>query len=86
MRWLEAWPEEPADWQQAAQFKDVLLYLTATELAELGQQVDGLVDRYLDRLPRPELRPPGARLISYIQVAVPRREPGTTPARARSGG
>lgn len=78
MRWLEAWPEEPADWQQAAGFKDVLLYLTAAELAELSNQVDGLVDRYLDRLPRPELRPPGARLISYIQVAVPRQKPGTT--------
>jgi hypothetical protein len=79
MHWLKAWPDEPADWQQAAQFKDVLLYLTAAELAELGNQVDGLVNRYLDRLPRAELRPPGARLISYIQVAVPQQKPGITP-------
>ncbi len=86
MHWLEAQPDEPADWQQAAQFKDVLLYLTAAELAELGDQVAGLVDRYLDRLPRPELRPPGARLVSYIQVAVPRQKPEPSPARASGGG
>jgi DNA-binding transcriptional ArsR family regulator len=86
MRWLEAWPDEPADWQQAAYFTDVLLYLTAAELAELGNQVAGLVDRYLDRLPSPELRPPGARLISYIQVAVPRQKPGLPPRGAAAEG
>jgi hypothetical protein len=37
MRWLEARPGEPEEWQQAAQFGDTLLWLTAGELAELGR-------------------------------------------------
>jgi Helix-turn-helix domain len=76
MGWLEASADEPAEWQQAALFGDVLLYLTAAELAELGEQVDRLLDRYLDRTTQPEMRPPGARLIGYIQVAVPHQGPG----------
>jgi helix-turn-helix protein len=74
--WLEARANEPAEWQQAALFGDVFLYLTAAELAELGEQVDLLLDRYVDRTTRPELRPPGARLVTYIQVAAPRQDPG----------
>jgi DNA-binding transcriptional ArsR family regulator len=79
MRWLEAMPDEPAEWQQAAKFGDVFLYLTAAELTELRQQVGGLTDRYLDRLVDPAQRPPGARLVSYIQVAVPQARPVTAP-------
>jgi DNA-binding transcriptional ArsR family regulator len=75
MAWLEARADEPAEWQQAALFGDIWLYLTAAELTELGEQVDRLFDRYIDRLSRPELRPPGARLVSYIQVAAPRQGP-----------
>src|SRR5215469_1755337 len=78
--WLEARPDEPAEWQQAALFGDVFLYLTAAELAELGEQVDLLLDRYADRVTRPELRPPGARLVTYIQVAAPRQDPGRSGA------
>jgi hypothetical protein len=74
--WVEDREEEPAEWQQAAVFGDMFLYLTAAELAELGEQVDGLFDRYMDRLTRPELRPPGARLVTYIQVAAPKQVPG----------
>jgi hypothetical protein len=74
--WLEARASEPAEWQEAALFGDVFLYLTAAELAELGEQVDGLLDRYMDRLTKPELRPPGARLITYIHHAAPQQGPG----------
>lgn len=76
MGWLEASENEPAEWQRAALFRDVYLYLTPAELAELGEQVDRLLDRYLDRATRPELRPPGARLITHIQVAAPHQPPG----------
>jgi hypothetical protein len=71
MRWLEARAEEPAPWQQAAQFGDIFLWLTAGELAELGRQVDDLLDPYVDRLRTPELRPEGARLVSYLRLAFP---------------
>jgi DNA-binding transcriptional ArsR family regulator len=78
MSWLEARPDEPAEWQQAALFGDLYVYLTADELTELGQQVDRLLYRYIDRNTRPELRPPGARLVSYIHVAAPYQGPGRT--------
>jgi DNA-binding transcriptional ArsR family regulator len=81
MLWLEARPDETAEWQQAARFTDLLLYLTAAELTELGEQMDGLIDRYLDRLTSPQSRPQGARLISFIQVAAPNQGP-----RARRSG
>ena len=88
MSWLEAQPGEPEEWQQAALFGDLFVYLTAAELTELGQQVDLLLYRYLDRTTRPELRPPGARLVSYIHMAAPYQGPGGTgqgPAAGQEG-
>lgn len=71
MRWLEVKPDEPEEWQQAAQFGDTLLYLTASELADLGVRTRELVYAYLDRQLDPALRPPGARLVSYLHIAHP---------------
>jgi predicted ArsR family transcriptional regulator len=70
-RWLGSSQRESAQWQEAASFGDRLLYLTAGELAELGERVDALLDEYLDRLVRPELRPDGARLVKYVHFAFP---------------
>jgi predicted transcriptional regulator len=86
MRWLEARPDEPAEWQQAAHFTDRILYLTAPELAELGEQVQALLDRYLVRNIRPELRPGDARLISYIDLAFPVVKRGVSEDGARHRG
>jgi DNA-binding transcriptional ArsR family regulator len=71
MRWLEARDSEPEAWQEAAQFGDSLVYVTAAELHELGRQHQALVEGYLDRLTRPELRPAGARPVVYLQLAFP---------------
>jgi predicted ArsR family transcriptional regulator len=71
MRWLAAKPDEPEAWQQAAQFGDTVLYVTARELAELAQRTRELVDTFLDRHSDPALRPPGARLVSYLHIAHP---------------
>ena len=71
MRWLEARPGEPAEWQDAAWFGDRFLYVTAEELAELGRKVQEVVDVYFERQVKPELRPPGARLVSYLHLAFP---------------
>jgi DNA-binding transcriptional ArsR family regulator len=71
MRWLEASPEEPPEWQDAAMLGDRILYLTADELTELGRKVRELVDVYFERLVKPELRPPGSRLVSYLNIAFP---------------
>jgi predicted ArsR family transcriptional regulator len=70
-RWLAAREEEPAEWQEAAQFGDRMLYVTAEELGDLGERVEALLDEYLDRLMRPELRPEGARRVKYLQFAFP---------------
>ena len=71
MRWLEASPAEPAEWQEAAMLGDRILYVTAGELTELGRRVRELVDEYFERQVRPELRPPGARLVSWLNLAFP---------------
>ena len=41
------------------------------ELEELGDRVRGLLGEYFERLVRPELRPPGARQVSWLSIAFP---------------
>ncbi len=71
MRWIEASLEQAPEWQEAAMFGDRILYVTADELAELGRKAHELTDAYFERLVKPELRPPGARLVSYLHIAFP---------------
>ena len=79
--WIERKHEEPQEWQEAAQLNDVALYLTAAELEELGRDIWSLFDRYLARGERPDLRPEGARPVTVLDLAFPRR----TPAEAGGG-
>jgi DNA-binding transcriptional ArsR family regulator len=74
-RWIDVRPEEPAEWQQAAEFGDTAVYLTADELADLERRTRELADAYLPRQANPELRPPGARLVSILHIAHPVIEP-----------
>jgi len=71
MRWRDVKAREPQEWQEAAEFGDTLLYVTAAELADLNQKVHDLLDPFLDRMVRPELRPPGSRQVSYLHIAHP---------------
>ncbi len=71
MRWLEASPDEPAEWQQAARLGDRILYVTPAELEELRGRVREVLDEYFERQLRPELRPEGARLVSWLNIAFP---------------
>ena len=71
MRWLERRESEPAEWQEAAQFGDTFLWVTAEELRELARAEQALLDRFLERQTRPELRPSGARLVSYLHLVFP---------------
>ena len=84
MRWLERHDHEPAAWQQAAHFGDTLLWVTAEELVELARSEQALIDRYLERQAKPELRPPGARLVSHLHLAFPAEPAG--PDDPRRGG
>ena len=74
MRWIDARSGEPEEWRRAAHFGDSCLYVTAAELAELGDQVTALVDRYYDREVNPGLRPPGSRPVTYLHLAFPRMD------------
>jgi DNA-binding transcriptional ArsR family regulator len=78
--WLENKANEPQEWQEAAVFGDLMLYLTAAELKTLSDEIYELMAVYLDRLTQPQLRPPDARLVQYIQLAFPPDSswPGTT--------
>jgi predicted ArsR family transcriptional regulator len=78
MRWLEASHDEPTEWQDAAMLGDRILYLTAEELTELERRVRELVDVYFERLVKPELRPPGSRLVTYLHIAFPNDFSGRT--------
>jgi hypothetical protein len=80
MRWLEARPGEPEEWQHAAHFGDTMLYVTADELLELAEREQALRDTYLERLTRPELRPSGARGVTYLHLAFPGDLSGAKPA------
>lgn len=71
MRWLDTRDGEPKDWQEAAHFGDTLLWVTAEELGELAREEEALMERYLARQTRPELRPAGARLVTYLHLAFP---------------
>ena len=71
LRWLEASQDEPQEWQRAAMLGDRVLYVTPAELEDLGRRVRGMLDEYFERLVRPELRPPGARQVSWLDIAFP---------------
>jgi predicted ArsR family transcriptional regulator len=71
MRWLQASPGEPTEWQEAFLLGDTILYVTAEELAELSRKVRDLVDEYFERQVRPELRPAGSRLVTWLHLAFP---------------
>ena len=75
MRWLEASPDEPAEWQQAAPLGDRILYVTAEELEELSGRVRELVDEYFERQVKPELRPPGCAPGHLAAPGLPERLP-----------
>ena len=78
MRWLDSRDEEPKAWQEAAHFGDTMLYVTAEELLELGREGQALMDRFLERQTRPELRPAGARLVTHLHLAFPTEAPDST--------
>ncbi len=73
-RWLERRRTEPEEWQEAAVFGDSLLYLTVAELAGLRDALHALADPYLERIGRPERRPPGTRPVKFLHIAFPENE------------
>jgi DNA-binding transcriptional ArsR family regulator len=80
MQYLEVRQRESEEWQRAAFFGDRLLWLTADELAGIHRDINEVTSRYFERLVKPELRPPGARLVTAMNFAFPSAMlPGETP-------
>jgi predicted ArsR family transcriptional regulator len=71
MRWIDVRAGERPEWQEAEVFGDRMLYLTSDELAELGRELDALLDRFTERTASRELRPDGSRLVTFIRAAFP---------------
>jgi hypothetical protein len=61
-------------------------WVTADELAEIGRELLAVTDKYFERQTRPELRPPGSRLATYLHLGFPNKTladdtlPDDTPA------
>lgn len=70
-RWLAAKENEPAEWLEASQFNDRMLYLTAAELAEVAEQIKAMLDVYSDRTVDPARRPADSRLVSCVNLGFP---------------
>jgi hypothetical protein len=70
-RWVRAQPDEAAQWREAAQFGDSLLYLTPAELRELGAKIESLLQPYTGRLDDPTTRPEDSRLVAVLRLAFP---------------
>jgi hypothetical protein len=71
MRWLDAFAGEPAEWQESAVLGDRILYVTPAELEGVRDRVREVLDEYFERYLRPELRPAGARQVTWLNIAFP---------------
>lgn len=73
--WLDRRGSEGPEWIEAATISDALVYMTATELRELGEEIRALLEPYLQRLEDSEPPAEGARLVSVIALGFPVPEP-----------
>jgi DNA-binding transcriptional ArsR family regulator len=69
--WRTRRPSYPFDWRDAAFVSDSLAYLTAEELAEIGEEVAALFGRYRHRVLDRELRPADSRPIQLVAFGHP---------------
>ena len=80
MAYLEVRSRESEEWQRAAIIGDRFLWVTADELGGMQRDINAVTDQYFERLVKPELRPPGARLVTVMNFAFPNvMLPGETP-------
>jgi len=85
-QYLEVRERESEEWLRAAFIGDRFLWVTADELAEIGRELLAVTDKYFERQTRPELRPPGSRLATYLHLGFPNKTladdtpPDDTPA------
>jgi DNA-binding transcriptional ArsR family regulator len=74
--WMDSQASYPARWREAAENSEYVFYLTAEELEELNHEVEMvLVNRYLERLSDPSLRPPGSVPVEMLFMSWPLQPP-----------
>jgi predicted ArsR family transcriptional regulator len=71
MRWERTWRAFGNRWRRAAMRSAATTWLTADELAELGEQISELMVSYGDRLTDPSKRPAHSRPVRLFATAYP---------------
>jgi len=71
MQYLEVRDRESEEWQRAAMIGDRFLWVTADELTAIQRGINAVTDQYFARSVKPELRPPGARLVTVLNFGFP---------------
>ncbi|MFD4626505.1 winged helix-turn-helix domain-containing protein [Streptomyces sp. NPDC058475] len=66
---VETRQQLPREWREAEQFGDDVVYLTAAELAELGEQFPVLLESCGERFDDPSRRPEGAEPVTVLRIA-----------------
>lgn len=69
--WDATWSTYPKQWRDASFSFQGTTYLTPDELVGLNREILAIVDRYLDRLDRPESRPAAALPVAVSAVGHP---------------
>jgi DNA-binding transcriptional ArsR family regulator len=78
--WLDTKAAYPNDWRAAAGDSVFVFYLTAEELAQLRDEVQGLLGpRVEERLMDPTKRPPGSVPVEMVMLTYPLKPPADTP-------
>jgi predicted ArsR family transcriptional regulator len=70
--------KETVEWQRAAMFGDAILFVTADELAEIGEQIEAVISRYTERTYDARLRPRDARHVTFLRLAFPEVDAAAT--------
>lgn len=69
--WRGRRPKDSPQWQDAAFVNQSIAWLTAEELAEVGDAVRDILLRHMDRFTDPSLRPEGARPVRMLAWGIP---------------
>jgi DNA-binding transcriptional ArsR family regulator len=74
--WRETSTSYPLEWQRAADDSEYVIYLTAAELQQFGEEVGELMmSRFRDRLTDPAQRPAGSLPVEMLFMSYPISQP-----------
>jgi DNA-binding MarR family transcriptional regulator len=74
LRWVDRATTEPEEWRQAAFAGGATLPVTATELADIAEQLRAVLAPYVERLTDHGKRPAGARPVRILLAGTPQED------------